>query len=49
MKRGKKKKELKQMRTTSETYVTMLNAPIFESEMSQKKKTKKRGMRKYLR
>ena len=29
--RGKKKKELKEMRTTSETSGTMLNAPTFES------------------
>ena len=29
--RGKKKNELKEMRTTSETSGTMLNAPIFES------------------
>ena len=28
--RGKKKKELKEMRTTSETSGTMLNAPTFE-------------------
>ena len=28
---GKKKKELKEMRTTSETSGTMLNAPIFKS------------------
>ena len=35
------------MRTTSETYVTMLNAPIFESQVSQKK-TKKKGHEKIL-
>ena len=29
--RGKKKNELKEMRTTSETSGTMLNAPTFES------------------
>ena len=29
--RGKKKKELKEMRTTSGTSWTMLNAPTFES------------------
>ena len=29
--RGKKKKELKEMRTTSETSGTMLNAKTFES------------------
>ena len=41
--KGKKKNELKEMRTTSETSGTMLNAPIFESEESQKKKTKRRS------
>ena len=46
--RGKKKNELKEMRTISETSGTMLNAPTFESE-SQKKKTKRKTMRKYLR
>ena len=40
-----RKKELKEMRTTSETSGTMLNAPTFQSQESQKKKTK----RKYLR
>ena len=40
--RGKKKNELKEMRTTSETSGTMLNAPTFESEESQKKNTKKK-------
>jgi len=29
--RGKKKKELKEMRTTSETSGTMLNVPTFKS------------------
>ena len=29
--RGKKKKELKEMRTTSETSGTMLNTPTFKS------------------
>ena len=43
----KKKKELKEMRTTSETSGTMLNTPAFKSYES-KKKTRK-GMRKYLR
>ena len=47
--RGKNKKELKEMRTTSETSGTMLNAPTFESSESQKKKTKRKTMRKYLR
>ena len=45
--RGKKKKELKEMRTTSETSGTMLNAPTFESQVSQKK-TKKKGHEKIL-
>ena len=40
--RGKKKNELKEMRTISEISGTMLNAPTFESEESQKKKTKKK-------
>jgi len=48
-KRKKEKKELKEMRTTSGTSGTMLNAPIFESQVSQKKKTKRKAMRKYLR
>ena len=47
--RGKKKKELKEMRTTSETAGTMLNAPTFGSYGSQKKKTNTKGMRKFLR
>ena len=47
--RGKKKKELKEMRTNSEKSGTMLNAPTFESYESQKKKTKRKTMRKYLR
>ena len=37
---GKEKKELKEMRTTSETSGTMLKAPIFKSQESQKKTTK---------
>ena len=45
--RGKKKRIKK--RTTSETSGTMLNAPTFESQESQKKKTKRKAMRKYLR
>ena len=44
-----RKKELKEMRTTSETSGTMLNAPTFELQESQKKKTKRKTMRKYLR
>ena len=45
----KKNKELKEMRTTSENSGTMLNTPTFESEMSQKRKTKRKAMKKYLR
>ena len=45
---AERKKELKEMRTTSETSGTMLNAPIFTSSESQKK-TKRKTMRKYLR
>ena len=44
-----RKKELKEMRTNSETSGTMLNNPTFESWESQKKKTKRKTMRKYLR
>ena len=44
--RGKKEK-IKEMRTTSETSETMLNAPTFKSYESQK--TKRRATRKYLR
>ena len=47
--RGKKEKELKEIRTTSETSGTMLNAPAFKSQVSQKTKTKRKGMKKYLR
>ena len=36
------------MRTTSETSGTMLNTPTFESYETQKKKTKRKGMRKKL-
>ena len=43
-----KKKEFKEMKTTSETSGTMLNAARFESQESQKK-TKRKTMRKYLR
>ena len=39
----------KEMRTTSETSETMLNTPTLESLESQKKKTKRKAMRKYLR
>ena len=37
---AERKKELKEMRVTSETSGTMLNAPTFESQKSQKKKKK---------
>ena len=46
--RGRKKNELKEMWTISETSRTMLNAPTFESPESQKKKTKRKTMRKIL-
>ena len=39
--RGKKKKELKEMRTTSETSETMLNAPTFESWVPEEEHKKK--------
>ena len=44
-----RKKELKEMRTTSETSGTMLFAPTLKSQESQKNKTKRKTMRKYLR
>ena len=47
--RGKRKNELKEMRTTSETSGIMLNTPTFESQKFQKKKIKRKTMRKYLR
>ena len=37
------------MRITAETSETMLNAPTFKSQESQKKKKKRKAMRKYLR
>jgi len=37
------------MRTTSEISGTMLNAPTYESQEYQKKKTKRKAMKKYLR
>ena len=43
-----RKKDLKEMRTTSETSGTMSNAPTFKSYESQKK-TKRKAMREYLR
>ena len=47
--RGKKKNELKEMMIISETSGTLLNATTFKSQESQKKKTKRKTMRKYLR
>ena len=47
--KAERKKKLKEMRTTSETSGTMLNIPTFESQESQKRKTKRKVMRKYLR
>ena len=44
-----REKESKERRTTSETFGTMLHAPTFKSYESQKKKTKRKAMRKYLR
>ena len=44
-----RKNELKAMRTNSGTSGTMLNAATFESYEFQKKKTKRKAMRKYLR
>ena len=41
----KKEKDLKEVRTTSETSWTILNPPTFESQESQKK-TKRKSMRK---
>ena len=46
---AERKRELKEMRTTSETSGAMPNASTFESQASQKKKTKRKTMRKYLR
>ena len=43
-----RKKELKEITTTSETSGTMLNTPTFESQDSQKKKTKKKDYEKIL-
>ena len=47
--RGKKKNKLKEMSTISETSRTLLNTPTFESQESEKKKTKRKAMRKYMR
>ena len=38
----RKKKELKEMRTTSETSGTMLNTPTFKSEESRRRRQKER-------
>ena len=46
---AERKKELNEMRTISETSGTMLNTQTFESSVSQKNKTKRKVMRKYLR
>ena len=46
---GERKKESKEMRTTSGSSGTMCNVPTFESEESQKKKTQRKAMRKYSR
>ena len=45
--RGKKKKELKEMRTTSETSGPMLNAPTFETGV-QDEESKKKDQQKIL-
>ena len=45
----KEKKEYEEVRSASETFETMLNAPTFKSYVSQKKKTKRKSMIKYLR
>ena len=42
----RKKEKLKEMRTVSETSGTMLNAPTFKLQESQKKKTKRKDMKK---
>ena len=44
-----KEKRIKRNEDNSETSRTMLNAPTFKSLESQKKKTKRKTMRKYLR
>ena len=46
---AERKKESKEMRKTSVTSGTTLNVPTFESLESQKKMTKRKAMRKYLR
>ena len=47
--RKKEKKIIKEMRTTSETSGIMLNAQTFASYKFQKKNTKRKAMRRYLR
>ena len=42
------KKELKEVRTTSEASETMLNTPTFKSKESQRKKTKRKAMKNIL-
>ena len=46
---AERKKELKEMRTTSETSGTMLNTLTFELQESQKTNTKRKAVRKFLR
>ena len=43
-----KKKELKELRTVSETFGTTLNTPTLELQVSQKKNSKRKVLRKYL-
>jgi len=43
------KKEIQKMMTNTEPSETMLNAAAFEPQVSQKNKTKRKGMKKYLR
>ena len=48
--RGKKeKRNFKKNEESSETSGTKLNSPAFKSQEDQKKKTKRKAMRKYLR
>ena len=44
-----KEERIKKMRTVSETSGTILSTPTFELWGPQKKKTKRKGLRKYLR
>ena len=43
-----KEKRMKRIRTVSETSGTILKAPAFKLQGSQKKKRKRKGLRKYL-